>query len=443
MAPETKYAEGADGLIAYQVVGDGPFDLVYLSGSISHVDVRWEAPPAVAFLHQLSSFSRLILFDRRGTGASDQVAVDALPTWEEWADDLRVVLDEVHSDRAAIFALLEAGPMAMVFAATAPERTRALVLANTTARPRAAADYPAGFPPEQLEALVSGVIEGWGTEEGAAGVNASLSADPRLRSWFAKYTRASATPRVAAAQIRSFLETDVRSVLPTISAPTLVLHRRDFAMVPVEQGRFLAENIPGAAFIELPGADASMFAADSEVILDHVEEFLTGLRRVPEPDRVLVTVLITDLVSSTTRAVELGDRAWRNVLDRHDDLMRRAVESGRGTVLKSTGDGHVAVFDSPGRAIQCALTVRESVQTQLGVLVRAGIHTGEAERRGADYGGVAMHIAARIAALAAPGELLVSRTVSDLIAGSGISLVDRGAHELRGVPGPWQLLAVK
>lgn len=441
MIPATRYAETANGLIAYQVVGDGPMDLVYLSGATSHIDVRWEAPLAAAFLRRLASFSRLILFDRRGTGASDAVPIDALPTWEEWADDLRIVLDTVGSERAALFAVLDAGPMAMLFAATSPDRTRALVLGNTTAKALVAPDYPAGLTAERGEALLHLFSERWGTEDFADDVNARLAADPRMRSWFAKYMRASATPRVAAAQFRAFLEMDIRSVLPTIGVPTLVLHRREFAFAGLDQGRYIADHVPGARLMELPGADASLFA-DPEVVLDAVEVFLTGLHGAATADRVLVTVMFTDLVDSTARAVSVGDRVWRSVLDRFDDLTRDAVAAGRGTVLKSTGDGHVAVFDSPGRAIKCASAVRDAVTSELGLQVRAGIHTGEAERRGDDYSGIAMHVAARIAALAAPGDILVSRTVGDLVTGSGIELTSRGEHELRGVPGSWQLLAV-
>jgi len=442
MVPETCYVDSPGGLIAYQVLGDGPIDLVYLSGATSHVDVRWEAPPAARFLRRLATFSRLILFDRRGTGASDPVSISALPTWEEWADDLRLVLDAVGSERAAIFAVLDAGPMAMLFAATAPERTRALVLGNTTARTRAAADYSAGFSDDYAEALLDQFARGWGTEEFTHVVNPSLGSDPVLRSWYAKYMRASATPRMATAQLRTILDLDVRSVLPTISAPTLVIHRRDFAFGHVDQARHLAEHIPGARFLELPGADASPFTPDSDAMVDVVEEFLTGVPTAPAADRVLVTILITDLVASTERAAEVGDRRWRSVLDRYDDITRREVGTRRGAVLKSTGDGHVVIFDSPGRAIQSAVAVRDAVARDLGLSVRAGIHTGEAERRGEDYGGIAMHIAARISAHAAPGEVLVSRTVGDLVTGSETSLRDRGEHELRGVPGTWGLFAV-
>jgi class 3 adenylate cyclase/pimeloyl-ACP methyl ester carboxylesterase len=440
--PETRYAESDAGLIAYQVFGEGPFDLVYMSGSVSNVDMRWEVPPFASFFERLASFSRLILFDRRGTGASDRVPVDAVPTWEEWGDDLRVVLDAAKSDHAAILAILDGGPMAMVFAATHPDRTKALVLANTTARVRVAEDYPAGLPTEAAEATLKLFEDGWGTEEFAAALAPTLSSDRRMRAWFAKYQRASASPRMAAAQFRSILDLDVRSVLESIRVPTLVLHRTTFAFIPLEHGKYLAEHIPGARLVEVPGSDSSFTFEQPDLVLDTVEEFLTGVRRVPPADRVLATVLFTDLVDSTQRASEMGDRQWRALLDRHDELAKTEVERHRGRALKSTGDGILATFDSPGRAIRCTLSIRDQVQN-IGLPMRAGLHAGEVELRDDDVGGIAVHIAARVSAQAGPGEVLVSRTVSDLVAGSGITFQDRGSHSLKGVPGEWQLFAVE
>jgi class 3 adenylate cyclase len=439
--PETRYASGSDGLIAYQVVGEGSLDLVYLSGSTSHVDVRWESRQFSTFYEGLASFSRLIGFDRRGNGASDRPS-GAMPTWEEWADDLLVVMDAVGSDRAAVFGHLDAGPMAMLFAATYPERTSALVLGNTGARFLVDDDYPQGLTSEFVETYLRFVEERWGTEEFAAAVSPSVAADPAARQWFAKYMRASASPRAAAAQIRSATELDLRRILPSISAPTLVLHSRDFEFVTVGQGRYLADHIPDARLVEIDGSDSAFAFAHADVVLGSVEEFLTGVRRTPDPDRVLATVLFTDLVDSTRRAAELGDRRWRELLDRHDELTRNEIERHRGQLRKTTGDGVLATFDAPGRAIRCAVAIRESLQ-DLDIAMRAGLHAGELELRGDDVGGIAVHIASRVATRAGAGQVLVSRTVTDLVAGSGLGFAAQGAQALKGVPGEWDLYAVE
>jgi class 3 adenylate cyclase len=441
MQPETRYASGSDGLIAYQVVGEGPLDLVYLSGSTSHVDVRWESPQFSRLYEGFASFSRLIGFDRRGNGASDRPS-GAMPTWEEWADDLLVVMDAAGSDRAAVFGHLDAGPMAMLFAATYPERTTALVLGNTGARFLIGDDYPHGLTSEFVEAYLGFVEEHWGTEEFAVAASPSVAANASARRWFAKYMRASASPRAAAAQIRSASELDLRRILPSISAPTLVLHSRDFEFVNVEQGRYLADHIPHARLVEIDGADSAFAFTHADVVLDSVEEFLTGVRRTPDPDRVLATVLFTDLVDSTRRAADLGDRRWRALLDRHDELARNEIERHRGQLRKTTGDGVLATFDAPGRAIRCAIAIQESLR-DLDLPMRAGLHAGELELRGDDVGGIAVHIAARVAAQAATGQVLVSRTVTDLVAGSGLRFAAQGARALKGVPGEWDLYEVE
>lgn len=441
MPPETRYAKSDAGLIAYQVIGDGPFDLVYMNGSTSHVDVRWEALPFARFLERLASFSRLILFDRRGAGASDPIPIDAIPTWEEWVDDLNVVLDAAKSERAAIFAILDAGPMAMLFAATHPGRTKALVLGNTVARVRFSEDYPIGLSAELVEGTLKMFEDGWGTEDFAAAISPTLCRDPLMRAWFAKYQRASASPRVIAAQARSFMDLDVRWVLESIRVPTLVLHRSAVQPLPIEHGRYLAEHITGARFVELSGSDTSLVAEDSERVLDSIEEFLTGVRRASPVDRVLATVLFTDIDDSTRRASDMGDRDWRMLLDRHDEISRAEIERFRGRPLKSTGDGFMATFDSPGRAIRCALAMGEQMRA-IGLSIRSGLHSGEVELRGNDVGGIAVHIAARVLALAGASDVLVSRTVSDLVAGSGFSFEDRGGHSFKGVPGEWQVFAV-
>lgn len=441
MPPVTKYAKGPDGLIAYQVLGDGPRDLVYLSGSTSHIDVRWDSQTFSRFQNRLASFSRLILFDRRGIGASDPVSLDALPTWEEWADDLRVVMDAAGSERAAIFGVLDATPMAILFAASHPNRTTALVIGNGSAKWEWSDDYPEGLSHEASQTLADLVERTWGTEEFALRGSPSLATDAKELAWFAKYMRASATPRMAAAQMR-FYNVDLREILPSISVPTLVLHRREFAFAPLEQGRYIAEHIPGARFVELEGADSALAFGDPDPVLDAVEEFLTGVRRQPEHHRVLATVLFTDLVDSTSKAAELGDHNWHQLLDQHDEIVRNEIENHRGRMWKTTGDGVLATFDAPGRAIRCALQLDEGLNA-LGLPMRAGLHSGEVELRGDDVGGIAVHLAARVSALAGAREVLVSRTVTDLVAGSGIRFADRGTHSLKGVPGEWQVFAVK
>jgi class 3 adenylate cyclase len=440
--PETQYAPGDGGLIAYQVFGEGPRDLVSLAGSTGHIDARWDSPAFSRYYERLSSFSRVILFDRRGTGASDPLPTNAVPTWEEWADDFRVVMDAAGSDRAAILAYLDAGPMATLFAASHPDRTTALILGNTTARALFADDYPQGLPRDVVEAHLTLIEAGWGTEEFAELVSPSLAEDPRGRAWFARYMRASASPRIAAAQLRPMLELDLRDVLSSIRVPTLVLHRRDFVLIPVAQGRFLAEHIPGARFVELEGADSSLTFGDAERALDIIEEFLTGVRRYASFDRMLATVLFTDLVDSTSRAAELGDRRWRELLDHHDAVARAEIEGNHGRLWKTMGDGILATFDAPGRAIRCAVAIADALR-HMGLTMRAGLHAGEVELRGDDIGGIAVNTAARVAALAFGGEALVSRTVADLVAGSDIRFADRGTHSLRGIPGEWQIFAVR
>ena len=434
------YARGDDGQIAYQVFGEGRLDLVSLAGSTGHIDIRWESPAFARFYERLASFSRVILFDRRGNGASDRISRDAIPTWEEWADDFRVVMDAAGSGRAAILAHLDAGPMGMMFAASHPDRTIALVLANTTARTLVDDDYPQGLSREAAETILEMIEAGWGTEAFAEAASPDLKTDPRARAWFAKYMRASASPSMVAAQLRPILELDLRAVLQSIRVPTLVLHRREYALTPLAQGRYLAEHIPGAKFVELEGADSSLTYGDAERALDVIEEFLTGVRRHGSSDRVLATVLFTDIVDSTGRAAELGDRRWRELLDRHDAVARDEIERGRGQLWKTTGDGVLATFDGPGRAIRCAIAIGDALR-QIGLTIRAGLHAGEVELRDDDVGGIAVHTAARVAALANPEEVLVSRTVADLVAGSDIQFADRGTHSLKGVPGEWNVFA--
>lgn len=439
--PDTRYLRTERGLVAYQVLGDGPIDLMYLSGGTSNVDLRWDYPLAASFIRRLSSFSRLIMFDRLGTGASDDLPAEATPTWEEWADEIRLVLDAVESERAAILAVLDAVAMGILFAATNPARTSALILGNASARYRADVGYP-GMDSKAVEEAAGWFESAWGTEEFAAAITPSSSALPGYTQWFAKYMRASASPRLIAAQLRSLADIDLRDVLPSIRAPTLVLQRDAFAFAPLEHGRYVADHIPDARLVVIPGADSSFWSAETDLVLDVVEEFLTGVRPPREPDRALATVLFTDIVDSTLRAVELGDRAWHRALDSHDDLSRVEIDRHGGRLIKTTGDGILATFDAPGRAVRCALELVKGVAA-LGVAIRAGLHTGEVELRGDDVGGIAVHTAARVGALAASGEVLVSRTVVDLVAGSGLGFDDRGEHVLKGVPGAWPLFAAR
>jgi class 3 adenylate cyclase len=430
---------GAD--IAYQVLGDGPLDLVYLNGLTEHIDMQWEHPLMARFLERLASFSRLIIFDRRGAGASDPVPLDALPTWEEWTEDLRTVLDAVGSERTAIYAELDAGPVGMIYAATHPERTSALILGNTSARYTQAEDYPEGFSAEAVEEIAKWFGATWGTEEFIARTFPSMASDPAFLRWRAKLMRATATPRTAEAQYRYIFGFDVRSVLSTIAVPTLVLHRSNFALVPIQHGRYLADHIPNARFVEVAGGDAWFFTKDAEEVLDEVAEFLTGVSPPGAPDRMLATVLFSDIAGSTKRAAQLGDRSWRALLDAHYQILRAELDRFDGREVVTTGDGLFATFTGPARAISCALAMRDAIQA-LGIEIRVGLHTGEVEVDGENLAGIAVHIGAKVAAAAQPGEVLVSRTVADLVAGSGIPFQNRGVHRLKGVPGSWQLYAV-
>jgi class 3 adenylate cyclase len=442
--PDTKYTKLGDSYIAYQVFGDGPIDFLFVQGLASHVDVAWEYLPLSRFFSRLTSFSRVILFDRRGTGASDRVPLDALPTWEDWTEDVGAVLDAVGSEHAAIQATFDAGPMGMLFAATHPERVSALILANTSARFLVAPDYSIGFSVDQAEAIVAAVADGWGTEALAFGGAPSQAHDPEWRRFLAKVMRAAATPGAAAAQYRYLFGLDARAILELIRVPTMVMQRSNFALAPIEHGRYLAEHIQGARFVEVSGGDMTA-VTDPEtigVILDQWEEFLTGQLREPAPDRVLATVLFTDVVGSTEHAAQIGDHRWKELLDRLDQITRGEIEKVGGRLVNTTGDGHIATFDGPGKAIRCALSLIDAVGP-LGIEIRAGLHTGEVELRGSDVGGIAVHIGARVGSLAEPSEVLVSRTVTDLVAGSGIEFADRGEHSLKGVPGEWRLFAVK
>jgi class 3 adenylate cyclase len=438
--PETKYAWLGRDRIAYQVLGQGPPDLVMTGASLGHLDIAWEDPGLALFLRSLASFSRLILFNRRGTGASDPLPPDPLPPWESYAEELAAVLDAVGSQQTAILAELDAA--AIFFAGTRPQRTSALILVHTTAKYVASHDYPIGVPPEVAEALLAQFDQLWGTEAMAAMLVPSRAGDPRFRRWLAKVQRTSVSPRAAQPYVRAMLEVDVRAILPLVQAPTLILHRRDVQVLSVEQGRYLAEHIHGARLVELPGADGTLAWEAPELALDLIQQFLTGVHRTAEPNRVLATVLFSDIVASTEQASRLGDRRWRELLEVHDEVARRLVEEFGGQLIKMTGDGILATFDGPGRAIRCAAALRDELGG-IGLEIRVGLHTGEVELREGDVGGIAVHLAARVMAVAGSGEILVSRTVRDLVVGSDIVVEGRGPHALKGIEGTWQLFAVR
>jgi class 3 adenylate cyclase len=439
--PQTRYAKSGAVHIAYQVVGDAPLDLLLVNGGMTHLEYCWEFPAYAHWARRLASFSRLILFDKRGTGLSDRISGAA--TLEERMDDVRAVLDAVGSDRAALVGVSEGGPMSALFAATHPTRTSALVLYGSLAKFSADDGYPWGWPPEMFEQLLAGAVACWGQVDSPmlSFLAPSLAGDARFRELWARFERQAASPGAVAALMRMNAEIDIRHVLPAIRVPTLVVHRAGDTAVAAGQGRYLAEHIPAAKYVELPGTDHLPIAGNFDAILDTIEEFLTGARQVEEPDRVLATVLFTDIVGSTERAAELGDRRWLALLDEHHAIVRRELARFRGREVKTTGDGFLATFDGPARAVHCGRSIVEEIQ-RLGLKVRAGLHTGECEMVGDDVRGIAVHTAARVAEAAASGEVLVSSTVKDIVAGAGICFVERGTRALRGVPGRWRLFAV-
>jgi len=438
--PETRYARAGDVHIAYQVVGNGPVDLVYVPPQLQQVEHLWTEPRVAHFFERLARFSRLILLDRRGTGLSDPIA--SATTLEDQMEDVTAVLDAVGSEQAALFAQSEGAAMAMLYAATHPERTRALVLYAGMARITSAPGYEWPGPPEERRQRIEQIFAHWGEGVRIEQIAPSAAGDASLRRWFGQLERLSASPGALRLLFDMAGETDVRDVLPSIAVPTLVLHRREDRLIDIRHSRYLAEHIPGARYVELEGRDNLIVVGDSERVLAEVERFLTGTHTPPEPDRVLATVMFTDIVGSTETAARLGDRAWRELLSRHDELSRAQLARYRGRAVKSLGDGFLATFDGPARAIRCALELRDAVR-DLGVELRAGLHTGECEAIGDDVGGLAVHIGARVGSLAAPREVLVSNTVKDLVVGSGIDFADRGEHALKGVPGAWRLWAVR
>src|SRR5215216_1002070 len=436
--PETRYAKSGELNIAYQVFGDSPLDLIYVPGWISNVELNWEEPSHAHVLERLSSFSRLILFDKRGTGLSDPVPLDAMPTLEERMDDVRAVLDAVECEEAALFGFSEGGLMSVLFAATYPERISALVLYGTFAKRVRTPDYPWAPSPEDRAVELEELERNWSVRMDLD--NLAPSEDDAFKDRLATYFRRSASPGAALSLMRMNTQLDVRDVLRSIQAPTLVIHRTDDRDVKVEEGRWIATEIPGATFVELPGDSHTLWAGNTDEVVDEIEEFLTGARRGPEPDRVLATVLFTDIVGSTEQATKLGDRRWRELLDQHHGLVRRQLERYQGRELDTAGDGFFAMFDGPARAIRAAEAIAGGVRP-LGIEIRAGVHTGECELHEGKIAGIAVSTGARVASAAGPSEVLVSQTVKDLVAGSGISFEDRGEHELKGV-GAWRLYSV-
>jgi class 3 adenylate cyclase len=438
MEAPTRYANSDGVSIAYRVHGEGPLDLVFVPGFVSHVEVLWEEPAAARFKRRLSSFARLTVFDKRGQGLSDRPADP--PTLEDSMDDLSAVIEAAGCERPAIFGISEGGPMSALFAATYPNRVSSLVLYGTYARMVNGPDFDLGIPSEVLDRWLETVQRDWGGPVGVALWAPSAVGDSELEHWWARLLRQGTSPAGATALMELYRELDVRAILPSIDVPTLVLHRRDDKIVPVRQARYLAERIPGARSVELSGEDHLANVGDLDALLDEVEEFLVGSRRARESERALSTVLFTDIVGSTELAAKLGDRRWRDVLEAHDAAVRHQLDVHRGREVKTMGDGFLATFDGPARAIRCAAAIREAVD-RVGVRIRAGIHAGEVELIGDDVGGIAVNIGARIGALAGPGEVLVSSTVRELVVGSGLEFDERGSYELKGAPGEWRVFA--
>jgi class 3 adenylate cyclase len=441
--PEIRYARSGDVHIAYQTWGTGP-NLVFSPPFAQNVETVWADPSGVFthYLDRLGSFARVTHFDKRGTGLSDRVT--GFHSIEERIDDIRAVMDAAGVERASLAGISEGGPMAMLFTAMHPERVDKLVLIGTAARFTRTEDYPYGSTIDQFDAFTGAVSDRWATPDSivATFFAPTLAAQPGSERWITSYERSCASPGAVRDLWLFIREIDVRDVLSTIQAPTLVIHRTGDRVVDVDHGRFLAEKIANARYVELPGLDHVPWAGDVDMLLDHVQEFLTGeARRAPEVNRVLATVLFTDIVDSTRRASELGDAAWRRILDRHDDLLRRELARHGGTEVKTMGDGFLAVFDTPSRGVRAAQAMVSATADE-GVSIRAGLHAGEIERRGDDIAGLAVHVAARVAAIAGAGDTLVSSTVRDLVLGSEFSFVERGPHALKGVDGEWRLFAV-
>lgn len=436
----THYVKSRDAFIAYQVIGDGPFTLVFVPGFVSNLEFMWEEPSLSRQLNRLSSFCRLICFDKLGTGLSDRN--HAVQTLEDRMEDVLAVLDAVGVERTALLGFSEGGPMSILFAATYPQRISALVLYGSFAKGSYSEDYPWALKPQQFEYWLQNIPNIWSNPGMDLAYWApSMVNDERFRLWWQKFIHLSASPGGAMELIRMYQQIDVRAILSTIQIPTLILHRKNDRATLVDGGRYLAQHIPNAQYVELAGQDHIWWTDKEGDIVTEIEEFLTGMRSTMETDRMLATVLFTDIVNSTIRAMALGDAQWSRLLENHHHMIRREIQRFRGREVKTTGDGFLAVFDGPSRAIRCAVAICEAVQT-LGIEIRAGLHTGECMITGDDISGVSVHIAARVLSQANANEILVSSTVKDLVVGSGIQFVERGLHQLKGVGGEWRLFGV-
>jgi class 3 adenylate cyclase/pimeloyl-ACP methyl ester carboxylesterase len=440
--PETRYAINGSVHLAYQVLGAGPNMVAVSSGPGSHVDYMWAEPSAARWLHRLASFSRFVIYDNRGVGLSDPVPTDAVPTMDEQVDDIRAIMDETDCERAVIAGSMSGCAPAMVFAASHPERVESLLLLGGYARLGLDADYPQGVEQAEVDQIANAILSTWGSGADLSFTNPTMADDEIFRRWYSQMQRVAASPATAAAMARQWFEVDVRSVLPAIGLPTLVIARDGNMVFPAHHSRYLAERIVGASYLEFPGADLRFYVGDSEPVLDAIEEFVTGAPPLPSPDRFLGTVLFVDVVGSTQLAAQIGDARFGELIESFHQLVQRQLDRFRGRLVDTAGDGALALFDSPARAIACAESVRDGVRA-LGLQVRAGVHTGEMEHGpGGTIRGIAVHTGARVAALASPGEILVSRTIRDLVAGARIRLESRGLHELKGVPGSWETFAV-
>ena len=438
--PQTRYAKSGSLNIAYQVVGQGPLDVLFAPGWISNVELGWEDPAIARFYERLASFSRLILFDKRGTGLSDRVSDEHPPTLEDRTDDIRAVLYAVGSRRAAIFGVSEGGNMSVVFAATYPSRTAALITYGIFAKRIWSPDYPWAPTPAERQAWLDGLAAGWGGVVDFGTIAPSVAHDERISAAFARRSRLSVSPSAAVALGRMNTDIDIRAVLPVLSVPTLVFHAVDDRDVNIEEGRWIAQRIRGARLIELPGGDHIPFYASQDAVIEGAQEFLTGAPPAPDADRFLATVLFTDIVNGTAKAAELGDARWRTLIESHHAIVRRELARFRGTEVDTAGDGFFATFDGPARAVRCALEVRDAVR-DLGIEIRAGVHTGECELIANKTGGIAVIIGSRVREQATPGEVFATSTVKELVAGSGLRFEPRGARRLKGVPDEWQIFS--
>ena len=441
MEPTHGYAHLGDERIAYQVIGDGPVDIVLTTGFWGAFDAEWEDPGIRLFYQQMGTYARVIRFDRRGSGASDPIPSDAFPPLESFADEIECVMDAVGSDQAAIVAAASAGPVGLLFATTRPERVKALVLYQTTVRNLADDDFPMGVPAEVWDEMADEWREGWGTGAMLDIAFPSRAGDERFKSWYAKLQRAISSPAAVARSQAAERDLDARFLLSSVTVPTLVIHRTDSEISPLAYGQYMADRIEGATLVELPGADVAPYWDHPELTLDAIEEFVTGVRREAPRKRQLATLVFTDIVDSTKKAEKLGDRRWHVLIELHDDTARDLIEGNAGHLVKTTGDGILATFDGPGRAIRSASILQDEL-ARADLQIRIGIHTGEIEIRDSDIGGIAVHLASRIMDMAGAGEILVSSTVRDLVVGSELSFDDRGPHTLKGIEGTWELYSV-